>query len=260
MAGAKLTFHVWKQREAVTGKQVKAQPGAPGIPGPSDLDGPDFEAWLAKVSKAAQIKPPRPYKHSPNELANLVPIANALAAEKMAPRCSYIKKGGQRCGMARMKGADRCCWHGGYRQAPTNKATVARFRDGSIAMAQAMDAARAEIRTYPQEDRQTLYTLTREAGAVAMPDLILTGLQAMAASEDDGGRAWRRWLWQVETLGNGRRDRDEDYMDASDGGRKPTGRKPVKTTAPEPYKPAFAAPGDDWDQGNWDDGWQPDHG
>lgn len=101
-----------------------------------------------------------------------------------------------------MQGANRCASHGGYRQNPKHPATVRLYREGTIEeKARAIELARAQ-RGDPktQEMRLTL----RNLGIVADP---ITIEQAIQASQDKSGRAWRRFIKQKDAENKGNKGR-----------------------------------------------------
>lgn len=113
-----------------------------------------------------------------------------------APQCQVIRKNGLRCRRRAIRGAQRCLVHGGLLEVPEHPANAKRRERYSGKVASA--AARAAFYEMPPEHRQPAteaLTSTRRSRGGAWWRLALNGAQAHAL--DDGGRAFRRWLTQI---------------------------------------------------------------
>lgn len=151
----------------------------------------EWQDFVRQVSEAAQRKPrTSAATPPPGDPAALRP-ENPLYQKR---RCQHVSaKSGKQCKNWSMRGATRCHFHGGYRQAPTHPATVRLFTSGEIDRQSEHIAKRPLIyergrETERREAQRAL--LERRLGSHAAD--VLEGMNAFAA--DDGGKAWRRWL------------------------------------------------------------------
>lgn len=158
-----------------------------------------WEAYLARVRKAAEPAMKRKPHHGPVE--NLRPYDFPL--QHPAPderRCTAITSKGARCKRWTIAHPDAtlCVLHGGLREAPEARATIRAYKRGAHEdqneHKQAVDVI---SKTFAKTHPDIVETVRRELksrhasrhGAVQ-----LAGCHALAMADEDGGKAWRRFL------------------------------------------------------------------
>lgn len=109
-------------------------------------------------------------------------------------RWSRGERKGQQCSNWAMRGATRCHKHGGYREAPEHPATARRLADVEH-MVQSR-AARLSLADADPYARKQVETVLRGAALPLHATIILEGITAL--EQDDGGRAFRRWVQHAQ--------------------------------------------------------------
>lgn len=105
-------------------------------------------------------------------------------------RWSKGERKGQQCKAWAMRGATRCPRHGGYREVPEHPATVRRLADVEH-MVQSR-AARLSLADADPHARQQVESVLRGAALPLHATMIIEGIEAL--EQEDGGRAYRRWV------------------------------------------------------------------
>ncbi len=121
-----------------------------------------------------------------------------------APGCQVVKRDGSACRNRAVRGSSRCRVHGGRLDVPDHPANAKRAQlyrtraDGA--------PARADFYRLPPEARkaaQAAYNPSpaRKAGRRSRWEELRDGAQAY--TQDDGGRAFRRWIEDINTIRKG---------------------------------------------------------
>lgn len=151
------------------------------------------------VEAAAKARPKR--KGSPEAGIELAKLRGPWQRMHEGPRCQAIaKQTGQRCAQSAMRGGTRCVKHGGRLEVPEHPANAKRAQHYRTRAEGA--PARSALYCLPPEARkaaQAAYSGTEadKAGRRSRWAEILEGAQAYL--QDDGGRAFRRWIDDINT-------------------------------------------------------------
>lgn len=175
------------------------------FPNKDDKSLPKFKEWV-KLVRAAAIKeakkkpkpPPKcPTKGDPN-LDVKKSVYGHPDYEKR--RCKGInrsktpnRRGGKRCKMMAMRGADYCHRHGGYYQQPHR---AVKYLDRIEGMAADKEIYPELFRETTREARDAANAFIKEAGMGMRVADLYAG--AVAYLQDDGGKQWRRWTKDIE--------------------------------------------------------------
>jgi hypothetical protein len=166
-----------------------------------------LSAKLQALADAASTRKAKP-KAKGGPVENLTNAGNPQylwgRAIPKGRRCQFKHKTGKRCGCWAVKGSKLCWQHGGLLDVPDHPSAAKALH--YVEAEQARRAARQELRAY---DRQTVETIRQAIKAkghtTAQPWDTLEGVQAY--TQDDNGRAYRRWLANLTQPTDGQRNR-----------------------------------------------------
>jgi hypothetical protein len=151
----------------------------------------EYRREVEKHARPGRGAPPVPLTAETKSPGNLVSPA---PDEK---RCAHHKKhaGGERCRNYAVKGATHCHKHGGLRQNPRHPAAARLLLSGALDAFERDENAWKEIRQNPARGaaRSALLPYIRNPRA----DLVRDAINALAL--DDGGKAWRRLVTEVQS-------------------------------------------------------------
>jgi hypothetical protein len=155
-------------------------------------NGENPQSWsefLRQVENAP--KPPKPGARGPVE--NLEKRLTVYLPPDPDRRCDFVSsKTGLQCKKWSMRGASRCHFHGGYRQNPHHKGTQRLYRQGALHEHDTQMKARHALKGIPRQASGAAALAIKENSKPKRPRLVLEG--ARAYLEEDGGKAWRRWV------------------------------------------------------------------
>lgn len=156
------------------------------------------EAVAQAARKGGRHRPKLPSDGSLEALAaarEADPMRGVREARQAARCGATCKRTGRPCRQPAVRGATRCRMHGGLREAPEHPANLRRYWNGRLDRGLAMAAARKRWReawaALTIEQRMTVAAVL-PAGARAADRG--RGALALLVLEQDGGRAWRKWM------------------------------------------------------------------
>ena len=162
-------------------------------------------AWDEFIERA-RIAAAKPKRKGPNVTPPSLLIPPEQPPRDKGRQCRFVLKAtGKRCRRWSIRGGTLCSKHGGLRQVPEHPATI-RALDRIEAVEQDNQAS-AILRADPdlfavsEDVRQAL----EDMGRPRPPSVILEGSRALL--EDDGGKAWRRWVASLPPLVRQQRNR-----------------------------------------------------